>query len=175
MEASSARGGSTVTETATTTRRRLLAVISVQLAAAVTMMSGQPVSATRQSEPTPTDAVRPAAPTREVAIALAFEQQQRAIGWGDQPFGAVIVQLGFVVGEGPSRVILNGDPSAHAEMEAVRDACRQLGTRDLSGCEIYATARPCRMCDAVLGWARVSRVYYGADGLDAGAPGSGRC
>ena len=79
------------------------------------------------------------------------------------------------MGEGPSRVVLHGDPTAHAEMEAVRDACRRLGSRDLSGCELYATSRPCRMCDAALGWARVSRIYYGSTGTDAGPPGTGLC
>jgi len=167
VRVSSAPGGSAVTS-----RRRLLALISVHVAATVTLGPGseQTVHAASQAEP-----ALPSAPTHEAAVALAFEQRQRAITWGDQPFGAILLRQGIVVGEGPSRVILHGDPTAHAEMEAIRDACRRLGTRDLSGCELYATSRPCQMCDAALGWARVSRVYYGSDGADAGAPGLGRC
>lgn len=164
---SSMPGGS-----ALTSRRRLLTLISVHLTATAALGPGpgQLAHAARQSEP-----ALPSAPSHQAAVALAFEQRQRAIEWGDQPFGAILVRQGVVVGEGPSRVILQSDPTAHAEMEAVRDASRRLGTRDLSGCDVCATSRPCQMCDAALGWARVSRVYYGSDGADAGAPGAGRC
>ena len=108
-------------------------------------------------------------------MAEAFEQRRRAVEWGDQPFGAVVVRHGVVVGEGPSRVVANGDPTAHAEMEAVRDACQRLGTRDLSECELYATSQPCRMCEAAASWAGVARVYYGSGAVDAGAPRLSRC
>ena len=167
--ASSTRGGAFLAS-----RRLLLATISLHLAAAATPGTATHAHAALQAEPEPEPPLPPA-PTREVAVALAFELRQRAISWGDQPFGAILVRQGVVVGEGPSRVILHGDPTAHAEMEAVRDACRRLGTRDLSGAEVYATSRPCQMCDAALGWARVSRVFYGSEGTDAGAPGSARC
>ena len=100
----------------------------------------------------------------------AQEMRRLAIASGDQSFGAVIVKDNRIVGLGPSRVVVNGDPTAHAEMEAVRDACRRLGTRDLSGCEIYATSRPCRMCETACYWANVSRIYYGDGIADGGAP-----
>lgn len=151
-------------------RRRLLTLISAQLATTAALAPVRTARASFQTDTQPASA-----PAHDIAVALAFEQRERAVSWGDQPFGAVIVQAGGVVGEGPSRVIVNGDPTAHAEMEAVRDACSRLDARGLSGCVIYATSRPCRMCDAVLAWARVSRVYVGSDGADAGLPGSGPC
>jgi tRNA(adenine34) deaminase len=67
-------------------------------------------------------------------------------------------------------VLTRGDPSAHAEIEALRDAARRLGTDDLSGCELYGTSRACPMCETAAARARITRMYYGADGRDAGAP-----
>jgi tRNA(adenine34) deaminase len=69
-----------------------------------------------------------------------------------------------------SAVLTRGDPSAHAEIEALRDAARRLGTDDLSGCELYGTSRACPMCETAAARARIKRMYYGADGRDAGAP-----
>jgi tRNA(Arg) A34 adenosine deaminase TadA len=75
-----------------------------------------------------------------------------------------------VVGEAPSRVVSQNDPTAHAEMEALRDAARRLRSRDLSGMLLVSTSRPCRMCEAAAGWARIERMVHG-DGLtDAGRP-----
>jgi tRNA(Arg) A34 adenosine deaminase TadA len=108
-------------------------------------------------------------------MARAFDMRQLAIDWGDQAYGAIIVKGDLIVGLGPSRVIVHGDPTAHAEMEAVRDACRRLGTRDLSGCVIYATSRPCPMCEAACYWANVDRIYYSAAITDAGQPRLTRC
>ena len=82
---------------------------------------------------------------------------------------------GRIVGEGPSRVITNHDATAHAEMEAIRDASRRLGNRDLSGCALYGTSRPCRMCETAAYWAKVSRFVYGSDMVDGGAPGYSSC
>jgi guanine deaminase len=110
-------------------------------------------------------------PDRRRFMRHAFELRDRAAGQGDQPYGAVVVKDGQIVGEGPSRVVVAGDPTGHAEMEAIRDACRRLKTRDLTGCEVYASSRPCPMCETACYWARVSRVYYGAELTDAGAPG----
>lgn len=105
----------------------------------------------------------------------AFEMKQVATGSGDQPYGAVVAKDGKVVGEGPSRVIVNGDPTAHAEMEAIRHAARVLGTRDLSGCILYATSRPCPMCETAAYWANVAFIYYG-EALNAGGrPGYSSC
>lgn len=107
---------------------------------------------------------------KEHFIRRAFEMRRIAEQRGDQPYGAVIVQDGQVVGEGASGVIVKRDPTAHGEVEAIRDACRRLGTNDLSGCEIYSTAKPCPMCETACYWARISRIYYGAPITDAGPP-----
>lgn len=82
------------------------------------------------------------------------------------PFGSVIVKDGRVVGKGHNRVLLNQDPTCHGEMEAIRDACKNLGTFDLSGCEIYTTAEPCPMCLGAIMWANIRQVYYGCSKLD---------
>ncbi len=100
----------------------------------------------------------------------AQKMKDLAVEAGDQPYGAVVVKNGHVVGEGPSRVVTCQDPTAHAEMEAIRDAARCLGTRDLSGCVLYATSRPCLMCQTASYWANLSRIYSGASMSDGGAP-----
>ncbi len=113
---------------------------------------------------------QPAAPTPEAFIQYAFEMRRLASESGDQPFGAIIVKENRVVGLGPSRVIVHGDPTAHAEIEAVRDAACRLSTRDLSGCVIYSTSKPCRMCETACYWANIARMVYSANIVDAGAP-----
>lgn len=94
---------------------------------------------------------------------------------GDQPYGAVVVKDGRVAAEAPSRVVTRGDPTAHAEMEAIREACRRLGTRRLTGCELYSSSRPCPMCEAAAYWAGIDRMIHGADGTDGGAPRLAAC
>lgn len=120
-----------------------------------------------------TAAPRPVPSGREAFVQRALEMRRIAIETGDQPFGAVVVKDGRIVGEAPSRVIVNGDPTAHAEMEAIRDAARRLGMRDLSGCEMYSSSRPCRMCEPAAYWANISRLYYGSPVTDGGAPQHG--
>ena len=83
------------------------------------------------------------------------------------PFGAVIVKNGEIIGRGHNRVLLKNDPTAHAEIEAIRDASKNINNFDLSGCEIYITAKPCPMCFGAIHWARLDRVYYGATSRDA--------
>jgi len=114
-------------------------------------------------------------PDRRVFVARAFEMRDRAARNGDQAFGAVIVKDGKIVGEGVSAVITGNDPTAHGEVQAIRDACRRLGTRDLSGAELYSSFRPCPMCEAAAYWANVARIFHGADAMDAGAPRLARC
>jgi tRNA(Arg) A34 adenosine deaminase TadA len=109
-------------------------------------------------------------PTREAFMRRAFDMQRISVERGDQAYGAVIVKDGRVVGEGISAVITSNDPTAHAEMQGIRDAARRLGTRDLSGCELYGTARACPMCEAGAYWAGISRMYYGVAIADAGPP-----
>ena len=109
------------------------------------------------------------APLRE-AMRRAEAMRDEALRAGDQPFGAVVLRGGLIVGAAPSRVLTSTDPTAHAEMEAIRDAARELRTRDLSGCVLVSTSRPCRMCEAAAGWAGISRMVNGEALIDAGAP-----
>src|SRR6267142_7023446 len=90
------------------------------------------------------------------AIALALENIRK----GGGPFGAVVVKNGAVVATGANRVTATNDPTAHAEMVAIREACRKLGTFQLVDCELYTTCEPCPMCLGAIYWARPARVYY---------------
>lgn len=111
-----------------------------------------------------------ASPSLQRAMQRARALRDEAVRSGDQAYGAVVLRGEQIVGEGPSRVVTAGDPTAHAEMEAIRDAARRLRSRDLSGCVLVSTSRPCRMCEAAAGWARIERMVHG-DGLaDAGRP-----
>ncbi len=87
------------------------------------------------------------------------------------PFGAVVTRDGVVIARGHNQVVGLNDPSAHAEVQAIRAACRALGTFDLSGCEIWATCEPCPMCFAAIHWARLGCVHYGASRADAAGIG----
>jgi len=100
----------------------------------------------------------------------ALEMRRIAQERGDQAYGAAIVKDGRIVGERPSAVIGNQDPTAHAEMEAIRDVARRLGTRDLSGCEMYGSSKACPMCETAAYWAGISKIYYGPSITDAGPP-----
>lgn len=83
------------------------------------------------------------------------------------PFGAVIVKDGKIVGEGWNQVTSTNDPTAHAEVQAIRSACLSLKNFDLSGCEVYTSCEPCPMCLSALYWARVSKIYYANTKADA--------
>jgi guanine deaminase len=87
------------------------------------------------------------------------------------PFGAVIVKDGQIIGRGRNRVLARHDPTAHAEIEAIRAACRTLGTHDLSGCTLYTSCYPCPMCLSAIVWANIRTVYYGNTAQDAAAIG----
>ena len=102
------------------------------------------------------------------AIALAFENVRSARGG---PFAALVAKDGKIVGEGANSVTTTNDPTAHAEIVAIRAACRALGTFQLTGCELYTTCEPCPMCLGAIYWARPARVFYAgaaADAADAG-------
>lgn len=77
------------------------------------------------------------------------------------PFGSVVVKDGVIVGRGHNRVLLKKDPTCHGEMEAIRDACKNLGTHDLTGCVLYTTAAPCPMCLGGILWSNIKEAYYG--------------
>lgn len=104
------------------------------------------------------------------AMSRAEALRNDALRAGDQPYGAVVLRAGVIVGAAPSRVVTANDPTAHAEMEAIRDAARRLRTRDLSGCLLVSTSRPCRMCEAAATWAGISRMVYGEFLTDGGEP-----
>ena len=103
-------------------------------------------------------------------IARAFSMRELALERGDQGYGAVVVRAGRILAEAPSRVVTRGDPSAHAEMEAIRDAARELGSRDLSGCTLYSSSPACPMCEAAAYWAGIDRQVSGRDARDGGKP-----
>jgi tRNA(Arg) A34 adenosine deaminase TadA len=113
---------------------------------------------------------QPSAASHAAFAEYAEQIRQFAVSSGDQAFGAIVVKDGLVVGLGPSRVVVYSDPTAHAEMEAIRDACRRLGTRDLRGCILYSTSHPCPMCEAAAYWAQIDKMMHGPDASDAGAP-----
>jgi guanine deaminase len=87
------------------------------------------------------------------------------------PFGCVVVRRGRIVGRGQNQVTSTNDPTAHAEVVAIRAACRELGTFQLGDCEVYASCEPCPMCLSAIYWARVPRLFYGNTRQDAAAIG----
>jgi guanine deaminase len=87
------------------------------------------------------------------------------------PFGAVVVRDGKIIAAVGNRVTSTNDPTAHAEVVAIREACKALDTFDLTGCEIYASCEPCPMCLGAIMWARIDRLYYAADRIDASRAG----
>lgn len=104
----------------------------------------------------------------------AAEMRRLAQSWGDQAYGAVLVLDGTLIGQGPSRVVKNQNPDAHAEREAIRDAQHKLGRQRLPGAVLYSTSRPCSLCEAAAAQAGVSRMYFGPSLTDAGVPGQSR-
>jgi tRNA(Arg) A34 adenosine deaminase TadA len=107
-------------------------------------------------------------------VAAAFRMKDEAVRFGDQPFGAVVVKDGRILGFGPSRVVLKNDQTAHAEREAIREAQARLGRSDLSGAILYSSSRPCADCEAAAVEASVARMFYGPDATDAGRPRGSR-
>ncbi|MEW6647237.1 MAG: nucleoside deaminase [Pseudomonadota bacterium] len=101
--------------------------------------------------------------------ALALAAQSVRDGGG--PFGAVVVRDGMIIGRGSNRVTPDNDPTAHAEVVAIRAACRTLNSFSLEGCELYVNCEPCPMCLAAAYWARLERIYYAATRDDAAAGG----
>ncbi|MGO9436796.1 MAG: nucleoside deaminase [Terracidiphilus sp.] len=102
------------------------------------------------------------------AIALATENVVKGKGG---PFAAVIVRNGEVVGQGANSVTASHDPTAHGEVNAIRDACKKLGTFTLAGCELYTSCEPCPMCLAAAYWARLDAIYFGCSAADAARAG----
>ncbi len=103
--------------------------------------------------------------TDEEAMALAVRSALAGVAEGQSPFGCCVVKDGRVLASDHNRVWERNDPTAHAEVNAIRAACRELETFDLSGCVLYATCEPCPMCYSAAHWARVSKIVFGA-GID---------
>lgn len=152
MEGSSARRRFT---------RRTVSLAAVSLAAA-------PAQARRKHDLPPIE--QPATADARSFMERAFAMKALAERSGDQGFGAVVVKDNAIIGEARSRVVTDDDPTAHAEMEAVRDAARRVGRRRLNGAQLYSSFRPCPMCEAAAAWAGITRMTHGEALADAGAP-----
>jgi guanine deaminase len=109
----------------------------------------------------------PSAALMRRAIAMALEN----VRTGGGPFAALLVKDGQVIAEGANQVTLTNDPTAHAEVVAIRAACRALGTFQLTGCDLYTTCEPCPMCLGAIYWARPARVFYAGTAADAANAG----
>jgi guanine deaminase len=100
----------------------------------------------------------------EMAVQLADDNVRSKSGG---PFGAIIVKDGKIVGKGCNNVTTQNDPTAHAEVQAIRDACKHLGSFQLDGCDVYTSCEPCPMCIGALYWARPKAIYYACTKEDA--------
>jgi len=112
----------------------------------------------------------PGPPTCYMQAAIQLALDGVAAGHGG-PFGAVVVRAGEIIGRGANQVLATRDPTAHAEIVAIRAACQTLGVFHLPDCELYTTCEPCPMCLAAIYWARLPRFYYGCTAADAAAIG----
>ena len=93
---------------------------------------------------------------------IAIQEAREGISNGDGgPFGTAIVRDGVLIASGHNHVLAYNDPTCHGEVDAIRKACKRLGTFDLSGCELYTTGEPCHMCLCACMWANISKIYYG--------------
>ena len=105
--------------------------------------------------------------TNKELMRRAIELSKQSVRNGGGPFGAVIARNGEIVAEGSNCVTIDCDPTAHAEVSTIRKACKELGTYNLSGCEIYTSCEPCPMCFGAIYWAHLDKIYMGNDRKDA--------
>lgn len=101
--------------------------------------------------------------TKEELMRRAIALSEKSVETGGGPFGAVIARGGVVVAEASNSVTIDHDPTAHAEVNAIRIACQRLRTFDLEGCDIYCSCEPCPMCLGAIYWAHIDRIYYAND------------
>ncbi len=113
------------------------------------------------------------ADTAKDPMILALDAARNAVAAGEVPVGAVVVRDGRVLAVAGNRTLVDRDPTAHAEMLAIRAACAELGSERLPGCDLYVTLEPCAMCAAAISFARVRRLYFGCDDPKGGAVESG--
>ena len=104
----------------------------------------------------------------KIAKELSEENLKTNVGG---PFGACVVKDGKIIGMGSNHVLSNNDPTAHAEIIAIRDACQKIGSYDLSGCELYTSCYPCPMCLSAIIWSNIKKTYYGNTKEDAASIG----
>ena len=109
--------------------------------------------------------------TDQLLMQKAIDLSIENVKCGGGPFGAVIAKEGKIISTGVNQVTKNNDPTAHAEVSAIRKAARKLGTFDLSGCEIFTSCEPCPMCLGAIYWAHLDKLYYGNSKTDAKAIG----
>ena len=103
---------------------------------------------------------------------IAISEARKGISAGHGgPFGCVIVKDGKIVGKGHNEVVKRNDPTCHGEVMAIRDACKNIGSFDLSGCDLYTTAEPCPMCAGAIMWANIKKVWYGCNIADTDSIG----
>ena len=106
-------------------------------------------------------------------MAVAFDEARKAAACGEVPVGAAIVRDGTVIAAAGNRPRSLNDPTAHAELIAIRQACEALGDERLTGCDLYVTLEPCTMCAAAISFARIRRLYFGAADPKGGAVDNG--
>ena len=105
--------------------------------------------------------------TNEELMRRAIELSENSVKNGGGPFGAVIAKDGIIIAEASNSVTIDQDPTAHAEVNTIRQACRKLKTFNLEGCEIYTSCEPCPMCLGAIYWAHLDKIYYANDRKDA--------
>ena len=149
-----------------TTRRALLCLAGVFALVFPVIRSCRGYAASTRSD----NIAQPSGRSDRSFIDRAFEMRRQAIEIGDQGYGAVVVRDGVIVGQSPSHVIVHHDPTAHAEMEAIRDASARLGSRNLGGCTLYSSSSACPMCEAAAYWGNIDRMVYGETISDGGRP-----
>lgn len=154
-------------------RRRLLSFIGIGCLAGTSLWLTRKVKATEAPPQLSSESIlQPDARTPDNFIERAFEMRQLAIDYGDQAYGAVIVRDNLIFGQSWSRVVLDGDPTGHAEMSALRDAARRNGRQSLFGATLFSTSRACSMCEAAAGWVGISSMIHGRSLDSAGRPHS---
>lgn len=106
--------------------------------------------------------------THQEYLLKAVELSDFSVDHGSSPFGCIIVnEQGEIIGEGYNHVVLDNDPTAHGEVMAIRNACKNINSFDLSGCTLYTSCEPCPMCLNAAKWANIKEIYYAADRYDA--------
>ena len=137
---------------------------------AALMVSSRHITPARASQKEMEAILQPSRPVAANFMERALEMRQIAVERGDQAYGAVIVRNNQIVGQSWSRVVIDRDPTGHAEMSAIRDAARRLDSRDLTGAIMYSSSRPCPMCEAAAYWAGIDQLVYGRKLDSSGSP-----